>query len=565
MTNIMQFKTIKMKIIFSFMLVLIIFLAYSVYTLITNYQIQNHAETLVEKDLKLQMVNEKISLDFTTEIAAIRGYVLSNNELYLNIFVDKHDSLLEDNRIINELHASEEASLLLKNSIDWYDKIQTTVVKVYQSGDKTNAIKNLSTLDKTGTEIQLGYEKMADQFTEKINARSDTLVQSFQTSFIVGIVLTVIAILAAFLIAIYSARSISKPINKVTKRLTLLADGHLSKKNEQTTSKDEIGQLTTQTNRLNNNLYKIIQSVQTIGDKISTNSTYLAQSSNDINEGSQQISLTMQELAEGTEHQAGNTTDLASTTENFVSTIKTANTKGEQFYNESKEVLQATSTGSNLMQQSTIQMQSIDQIINYAVTNMYDLNKDSEQISTLVQVINNIADQTNLLALNAAIEAARAGESGKGFSVVADEVRKLAEQVSSSVTDISIIVKNIQNNTKIMSKSLENGYKEVVKGTEQIQETSTTFNNIYNSVTNMSQGVQGISTDLQSIVSSSSLIQKSVNEIAAVSQQSAASVEETAATLQQTTSSIDHISANANDLANMAMQLNDLANQFKLN
>src|SRR5690625_7272485 len=99
-----------------------------------------------------------------------------------------------------------------------------------------------------------------------------------------------------------------------------------------------------------------------------------------------------------------------------------------------------TNDGSLLMESSTKQMAIIDQIVHEAVEKVEGLDVHSQQISELVSVIQDIADQTNLLALNAAIEAARAGEHGQGFAVVADEVRKLAEEVSFSVTDITIIV-----------------------------------------------------------------------------------------------------------------------------
>src|SRR5690606_22934243 len=147
------------------------------------------------------------------------------------------------------------------------------------------------------------------------------------------------------------------------------------------------------------------------------------------------------------------------------------------------DVLEMTHEGHELMEGSKSQMENIDKIVRDVVEKVQGLEHSAKKISNLVVVIRDISEQTNLLALNAAIEAARAGEHGKGFAVVAEEVRKLAEGVGSSVTDIQEIVKDIQNETNIVTNSLENGYMEVQQGTKQIQKTGETFETIKNAVT----------------------------------------------------------------------------------
>ncbi|WP_407637722.1 methyl-accepting chemotaxis protein [Bacillus ndiopicus] len=272
----------------------------------------------------------------------------------------------------------------------------------------------------------------------------------------------------------------------------------------------------------------------------------------------------MNEIAEGTEAQASNASDLASHMDDFVANAREANKSGEDAQQHSSNVLNLTSTGRTLMEASTKQMTKIDDIVHEAVVNVEGLNNKTQAISQLVLVINDIANQTNLLALNAAIEAARAGEQGKGFAVVADEVRKLAEQVSISVIDISKIVEEIVQETDTVTNSLKSSYGEVQNGTEQIAETSRTFNEIEEAISSMAGNISTVSQNLAQIVENSANINKSVDEIAAVAEESAAGVEQTSATMQQTTATMEEVAKSSNELSKMAEELNKHIQQFKL-
>jgi methyl-accepting chemotaxis protein len=122
--------------------------------------------------------------------------------------------------------------------------------------------------------------------------------------------------------------------------------------------------------------------------------------------------------------------------------------------------------GAAIIERASSEMRAIAETVQLTSDRVGELGKQSDQITSIVKTIREIADQTNLLALNAAIEAARAGEQGRGFAVVADEVRKLAERTSLSTREIGEMVQRIQDGTRSAIQSMESSLVKAGSGVE---------------------------------------------------------------------------------------------------
>lgn len=555
-----------MKLLSAFAVIVVFVAAYSIYSFSANTSVANDSETIVEKDLRLLMAKNELATSINIRTAAVANYLLTGDPIHIETFNQYIEVAEQQVAILNELTSKENVDALNKladQARTWREQVQKGVFAVYDK-DPDKAIANAEKTVTLGTEVSDGYQEMAEMSSQNITNRGQEMMKNAKNAKIVGLVVGLIVIIASIIIGIVTANLITKPIRMVVTYVQNLASGDLTQKPLTINSQDELRTLVDATNAMNDQLKGTLTLINNVAETVAANSEEISQSSNEVRSGAEQVARTMQELAEGAEQQASSATDLAQIMENFSATVTIATQEGEELMQHSQSVRDLTLTGQRYMNDSTKQMNDIDDIVQIAVQKVEGLNEQSKEISELVLVIDSIADQTNLLALNAAIEAARAGEQGKGFAVVADEVRKLAEQVSLSVTDISSIVTRIQDETADVTKSLQAGYNEVKKGTAQITETDATFTRISEAVNGMSTNITTITTNLEGISGTTSQINQAIDDIAAISQQAAAGVEETSATVQETASTLDEVARGTDQLAARAEELNHQVNYFKL-
>jgi len=512
---------------------------------------------------------------------SISGFEFGSSGLSVRAFAP----VIHNNTVIGTLQTGVDGTFLKELNemlqgvtIDLYDKSRTVVVSseegnVGESIDHASilsSVENGETISESNGERLNSYIPMYDPTQSEIigtigiNQDISVIQDTKQQIVLIALVITVVTLLVVLFVSIKFSKTISNPIKHIAGLMGELSKGDLTVAIKESNRNDEIGQLTEAMQVMKNTLHNTLQQVAGASLSVSAQSEELTQSAIEVKTGSEQIAMTMQEIASGTEKQADNASSLAYSMGVFATKAQETSEKGGLIQTSSLEVLGLTNDGQRLMASSENQMIKIEEIVQEAVRKMNHLDNQTQEISKLVSVIQEVAAQTNLLALNAAIEAARAGEHGKGFAVVADEVRKLAEQVSVSVTDITGIVNNIQTESSDVTDSLQSGYKEVEQGTRHIKTTSDTLNEINGAVTEMVDNIKIIAENLSDIAGNSLELNSSIEEIAAISEESAAGVEETAATSQQSSSSMEEVAMGSEKLSDLADELHELVRQFKL-
>ncbi len=364
--------------------------------------------------------------------------------------------------------------------------------------------------------------------------------------------------------AYFVARSITKPIIKMTSMAEKIGHGDLTGDMMELKSHDELGKLTQAFNTMIVNLRQLVTQVRDSSSLVASNSEQVVSSTEQMNSSVQQISSTIQQISKGSQTQAQELEATSKVVTNLTKNMKSLALKASTTAELTKQVGAISESGSKAASEADFRMSKIISVTNESARKIKELADRSGEITSVLEVIRKIADQTNLLALNAAIEAARAGEAGRGFAVVADEVKRLAEGSAKSSEEIDGLIKQIQDDAHDTVQSMEGSSKEISEGRLVIDKALKALNEIATKVKEVSVNVMDVANTTQTQVTEIERLSKAASEIAAVSEQNASATEEASAATEQQTAGTQEISASVQKMANMADELSKIALGFKL-
>ncbi len=398
------------------------------------------------------------------------------------------------------------------------------------SGRSEDMTNKLNAIQLKLTDFQNKKNKTFNHAFESVNGK----VESTSTT---GLIIGAITILSLFVVAVPIANSIFRSLHSIISSLKNIAqeNGDLTVRLS-TNNKDEIGDLVFWFNSFIEKLQGVIKDVVDTAMPLAETANNIQALSNNTIESFKRQNDSVEASRQSVDEMSVSVADITTNAADAVSSAQNANAEA----NNGKAVVDQTVT--KIRELSTTVLESSESI--------NQLQKDTEKVNVVLEVIRGIAEQTNLLALNAAIEAARAGEQGRGFAVVADEVRNLASRTQESTEEINQMLAQLQSaasNAVQTMQSSRTGVEESVESANKAGESLLEITSAINVISEMNDSIAN-STQQQTQVSS--VMVQHVEEI----QQCATEASDTST----------EIATVSNKLNGLASKLESIALQFKV-
>ncbi|WP_333606481.1 methyl-accepting chemotaxis protein [Arsukibacterium sp.] len=291
-----------------------------------------------------------------------------------------------------------------------------------------------------------------------------------------------------------TSRSILRPVLAVCQTIGLIRTEHDFRQRVDDSGQDEMSTLARDFNAMLSDFQHLIRTVNEALSMLDQATAELAKSTAGTSQGMQRQQSETDMVATAVTEMGATINEIASNTEMTAAKADATN--------------QNAHSGRQEVEQTVKQIQQLSTRLQSATGVISELEKDSQTIGSVLDVIRAIAEQTNLLALNAAIEAARAGDQGRGFAVVADEVRHLAQRTAQSTRQIEEIIAALQGRTRQIVEVMQQCRQQGSDSADQAGVAMTLLSEITADVTN----IMDMTTQIAAAIEQQSHVAAEVNK-----------------------------------------------------
>ncbi|MBN1168222.1 MAG: methyl-accepting chemotaxis protein [Methanospirillaceae archaeon] len=257
--------------------------------------------------------------------------------------------------------------------------------------------------------------------------------------------------------------------------------------------------------------------------------------------GSQKLAQNSGVVSQNSEQGGSGLKEVLKAMEDFGESVTQVSSRAEDVSHLATQADELAGAGKGLAGEAEAGMKGINAATLELDTMISDIRDQMGEIGKVVNIISEISDETNLLALNAAIEAARAGEAGMGFAVVADEVKELAGESRKSAENIAEVITNLQKRSETASSVMKNAASQVEHGTEAVEKTLESFNQIVEAIIHITQNIAEVASASEEQAAAIEEITASANEVSGLITRTSHEAADMAAISEETSASVDQI------------------------
>ncbi len=357
---------------------------------------------------------------------------------------------------------------------------------------------------------------------------------------------------------------VMRPLGIMMEEMKFLAQGDFRDRPTKIESQDELGILASAIMEMRRGIANVMRDVNSSAESLSSSAEELNATTEQSSLAANQVAQSIVKVAEGTSRQLDAVNETSMAIERLNEAIQNMASDSAAAASKSSQASDIAREGGKTLEMVIEQIQDMERSSTQTTNSIMTLGENSNQIGQIVGTISGIAEQTNLLALNAAIEAARAGQQGRGFAVVADEVRKLAESSQQAAQQISDLIKTTQADTEKVIDDMNAGGESFKVGAKNIMSMGEAFRQIIGIVEQVSRQMDEISASSKDMAQNGKKIVENVKTIGEASRISAEEAETVSAATQEQTASVHEIAGEAENLHNMAGDLQREVNKFKV-